>query len=128
MEKPWKWSDNSSLGQFSYWGVNPWRSNTSMCGVEDQNHIWRPVSCSQRLPFFCYKADEMTEKKEQTKYTVVKVSFRSDLDMSDPNNYRLLTQKMEEKLNQPGVKVTWKTPPKKTTPKKNNPDNICPRD
>ncbi|KAK7879503.1 hypothetical protein WMY93_033785 [Mugilogobius chulae] len=90
-----------------------------MCVVEDENHDWRAVSCTQRLPFFCY--DRVAKKSR----SVLKIQFQSDLDMSDPRIYRTLLEKIQERFSQSGDSVAWKTPPTKKKPKKSNANPTC---
>ncbi|KAK7906655.1 hypothetical protein WMY93_015267 [Mugilogobius chulae] len=66
-----------------------------MCVAEDQNHGWRALSCSQRLPFYCY---HLVQHR-----SVLKIQFQSDLDMSDPRIYRTLLEKSDCDVSNTGL-------------------------
>ncbi|KAK7879506.1 hypothetical protein WMY93_033788 [Mugilogobius chulae] len=47
----WNWSDHSTF-LFTNW--ISYLDVPDTCVAEDETHGWKVLSCSQRLPFFCY--------------------------------------------------------------------------
>ncbi|KAK7879759.1 hypothetical protein WMY93_030686 [Mugilogobius chulae] len=124
----WTWSDGNS-SSFRNWDVSEnvlsdnWNPNTQQCARLSEQKRWKSENCNQKRPFICY-GDPV--KPEVTQKNVVKLVFHSDLDMTDPKNYKLIMDKIQEQIGQSGVKVTWKTPPTKKKKAKEKSDFDCP--
>ncbi|KAK7886715.1 hypothetical protein WMY93_026336 [Mugilogobius chulae] len=81
-----QWTDGSST-TFTNWANNYPQMNEAACIAERLNHQWKNLNCDLPLPFFCH------HDVKPSKYSLVQVSFHSDLDFSNPRNYKMLLEK-----------------------------------
>lgn len=115
----WHWSDHISVSFTNWLSERPQVfAYESSCAVVDPSNRWKDVNCSLQHAAFCYQ-------KIRKSYTLVKMSMHSTVDMMDPENYKLITQKIEELLQQnqhKGVTVKQNSPPKKKTSSATDPE------
>uniref|UniRef100_A0AAV2LVT7 C-type lectin domain-containing protein n=1 Tax=Knipowitschia caucasica TaxID=637954 RepID=A0AAV2LVT7_KNICA len=113
--EPWRWSDGSTSSFTNWMNVQPGNSRgIEHCVLENIYHQWNDGVCSQTYPFFCQREFTHAEKRNG-KVLLVNMKVQSGTDLSQPEVWTQMLQKIKETLLQSGLsdlRVQWNNAPK----------------
>ncbi|KAK7879743.1 hypothetical protein WMY93_030670 [Mugilogobius chulae] len=119
----WTWSDGNN-SSFRNWNVSEvslnddWSPSAPQCARLSEQNSWKSEDCNEQRPFICYGAEERRRR----------IFFSSHIGLTTRRGHRpyIYRQKIQERLDQSGLKVIWKTPPKKREEIKEQDNGYCP--
>ncbi|XP_078027326.1 uncharacterized protein LOC144464407 [Epinephelus lanceolatus] len=110
----WTWSDKSQSSFRSWQSGSPnnirqdYSDGDEFCAVENPSHEWDDHSCWKKYPFIC---QQVLKRK-----TTVRMTFKTDADITDPAANAQILQQLSAVLTGQGwtdFKLQWKLEPRK---------------
>ncbi|KAL7394371.1 hypothetical protein ABVT39_025028 [Epinephelus coioides] len=106
---PWTWSDKTQ-SSFRFWqsGSPNNIGGSQFCASENTNHEWDDDHCLTKYPFICHQVLKLK--------TTVKMTFKTDADITDPAANAQILQQLGALLESQGltnIRVRWTIQPRK---------------
>ncbi|XP_078027324.1 C-type lectin lectoxin-Enh4-like [Epinephelus lanceolatus] len=106
---PWTWSDKTQSSFRSWQSAVPNNARgDEFCVIENTNHEWDDDYCWKEYPFICHQVLKLK--------TTVKLTFKTDADITDPAANTQILQQLGAMLTSQGwtnFKLGWKMEPRK---------------